>query len=162
MKAFRKNNHLRANRQQKGSVIAETGPAFFLLFIFFFFPMLDLISMPIFYCSCATLNDVQLREAVNLKKSMATDPSGPVKKNIPSTWSTLGVGKFVGLSKPIVTDVSYSDGVESDIYVTVSTTITCRPFLTIPFFVGVPGMSTDQSYTISTKRLLENPHNFNS
>lgn len=154
------NNYCRYLRKRRGSTIAETGPALTILFLFLFFPMLDLISMPIFYASCATLNDVQLREAVNIAKSEAESAGGPVKKHIPEQWASLGMGQFVGLTKPVETQVSYTPGVGDDIYVIVTTTINCRPFLTMPFFFPIPGMTTPLDYTISTKRLLENPHNF--
>lgn len=154
-------------RTKQGSAIAETGPALCILFLFLFFPLLDLISIPMSYCSCATLNDLQLREAVNLPRSQALDSSGLVKKKIPDAWRTAGIGQFVSLTEDPKTDISYKDGQSDsngvqDKYVIVTTTLVSRPFLTMPFFFGVPGMTMPMTCSITTRRLLENPGNFNS
>ncbi len=154
-------------RNATGSVIAETGPAFFILFLLLVFPLLDLIAMPMTYCSCATLNDLQLREAANLPRSQTLDASGPVRKDIPAAWKTAGIGQFVGLTEDPKTDVSYKDGQSDtngiqDKFVIVTTTVSTRPLLTMPFFLPVPGMTMPMTVTITTRRLLENPANFSS
>ena len=150
------------NRSTKGSSIAEFGPALLILFIFLFFPLLDLLTMPMHYMSCATLNDLQLREAVNVKKSEAESSSGAVKSQIPHDWQTLGVGQFVGVVTTPDTDVKYIDGEGEDKIVIVTTSITCRPFLTLPWFFPIPGLTVPSTYSITSRRILENQHNFDS
>jgi hypothetical protein len=155
------------NRNNKGSAIAETGPALLILFMFLFFPLIDVMTMGIDYVSTYTLNNVQLREAANLPKSQAASPAGPVKHNIPDQWKHSGMGAFVNVIGAPDTTVDYKAG-ESDItgtqdrYVIVTTKLTAHPFLTLPFPVPVPGMSAPMTFTIQTRRLLENPHFFDA
>jgi hypothetical protein len=154
-------------RNNKGSAIAETGPALLILFMFLFFPLIDVMTMGIDYVSTYTLNSVQLREAANLPKSQAADPAGQVKHNIPQQWKHSGMGAFVNVIGTPDTTVDYKTG-ESDStgtqdrYVVVTTKLTAQPFLTLPFPIPVPGMSAPMTFTIQTRRLLENPHFFDA
>jgi hypothetical protein len=151
----RTNRRSRRSRRARGSALAEFGPALFFLFIFAVFPVLDIIGLCFGYLSCVNMNDLQLREAVKLPKSLATSQCGTVMQTIPQTYMTTVMGAFSGLTDIPVTNVSYNPG-KSAIFVTVSTTVTVRPFLTIPFFVKVPGLGEPASFTISNSRILEN------
>ncbi|MBU6454805.1 MAG: hypothetical protein KGS72_23760 [Cyanobacteria bacterium REEB67] len=146
----------RAGRSGRGSAMSEFGPALFFLFIFAVFPVLDIIALCFGYISCVTMNDLQLREAAKLPKSLATAQAGPVQQTIPQQYMNTVMGAFSGLTALPATNVSYSVGTTT-IYVTVDTTVTVRPFLTIPFFVKVPGLGEPASFTISNSRILENP-----
>jgi hypothetical protein len=143
-------------RNTRGSAMSEFGPALFFLFIFAVFPVLDIIALCFGYISCVTMNDLQLREAAKLPKSLATAQAGPVQQTIPQQYMNTVMGAFSGLTALPATNVSYSVGTTT-IYVTVDTTVTVRPFLTIPFFVKVPGLGEPASFTISNSRILENP-----
>lgn len=143
-------------RRARGSALSEFGPALFFLFIFAVFPVMDIIGLCFGYLSCATMNDLQLREAAKVPKSEATSQSGAVQQAIPQKYMTTVMGAFSGLTALPVTQVDYKAST-SAIYVTVSTTVTVRPFLTIPFFVKVPGLGEPASFTISNSRILENP-----
>jgi len=117
---------------------------------------MDIIGLCFGYLSCATMNDLQLREAAKVPKSEATAQGGAVQQAIPQKYMTTVMGAFSGLTGLPVTQVGYKAST-SAIYVTVSTTVTVRPFLTIPFFVKVPGLGEPASFTISNSRILENP-----
>lgn len=150
-------------RKAKGGTMAETAPALLILFMFLLFPLVDVMTMGVDYVSCHTLNNLQLREAANLPKAQAQDAGGFVKKNIPDQWKHSGMGAFVNVVGTPATNVSYLDGETDttgtqDKYVVVTTTMTAHPFLTLPFYFPVPGMSAPMTFTISTRRLLENPH----
>ncbi len=156
-----------SSRAQTGNTIAETGPALFILVIMLFFPLLDLCAMGMSYCSCYSLNDLQIREAANLPKSEADQAGGAVRKSIPEQWKSQGIGRFVGVVGDPQTKIEYIAGETdgngiTDRYVVVTTTLQTRPFLTIPFFVGMPGLSSPATYSITQRRLLENPNNANS
>lgn len=156
----------RAKRKRSsfGGTIAETGPALFILLLMLFFPLLDLVAMGASYMSCVTLNDLQLREASLLPKAEAQSDTGAVKKKIPDDWKSKGIGAFVGLEKPVETTVDYVTGTKDkherqDMLVRVTTNVRCRPFLTIPFFPGIPGLGAPMDFRIQTERLVENYHN---
>jgi hypothetical protein len=70
------------------------------------------------------------------------------------------MGAFSGLTDLPATNVSYTLGKRA-IYVNVATTVTVRPFLTIPFFVKIPGLGEPASFTISNNRILENTQYYN-
>jgi len=146
----------RAIRKPRGSAISEMAPALFLLLVVAVFPVLDLIFDGLGYCACVTLNNLQLREAVRVPKSQATDPNGSVQLEIPNNWRASVFGGLAPLMAEPVTEVSY-DVVAGNAVATVSTTVQVRPLLVIPFFPNIPGLSAPMPLTITTSRILENP-----
>lgn len=118
--------------------------------------MLDLIFDGLSYCSCVTLNDLQVREAAKVPKSVATDPNGSVQNTVVSAWSNSALAMLAPLTQPVQTQVSYDLG-KGAVYVIVSTTVSVRPLLTIPFFAQVPGLSAPMAFTITHNRVLEDP-----
>lgn len=152
-----------SRKRDKGSTILETGPALLVLFMFLFFPVLDVMALGMLYTACYSLNDIQLREAANLPSAEATAANGIIKKVIPEKWLHTGLGAFVRAKGNPQTEVTYVDGQKdttgtTDKFVLVKTTVTAHPFLLLPFFFPVPGMSAPMTYSISTRRMLENPH----
>lgn len=143
-------------RRPRGSALSEFGPALFFIFIFAVFPVLDIIGLCFGYISCCTMNDLQLREAAKLPKSVATLQTGTVYQDIPQQFMATLMGSFSGLTDLPQTTVTYTPG-QTAVYVNVATTVTVRPFLTIPFFVKVPGLGEPTSFTVSNTRVLENP-----
>ncbi len=146
----------KGKRRQRGSAIAEFGPALFFIFIFAVFPVIDIIALSFNYTACASLNDIQLREAVKLPKSIATNPKGPVLGTIPDKWMATVLGGASGMIERPATTVDY-DPSSGNMYVQVSTTVTVRPLLNIPFFFKVPGLGAPATFTVSSSRLIENP-----
>ena len=148
----------RGARNAYGGSISEFGPALALLLICFFFPLVDLISIGISYCSCMLLNDLQVHEAALIPWKKAKSATGPVRHDIPLEWMDAGVGKFVKVQLPIKTKVSYRTGQAGDKIVAVSTTVTCSPFLPIPVPVAnVPGLNGPMTFNITSERTMENP-----
>jgi hypothetical protein len=146
----------KAGRKSKASALSEFGPALFFIFIFAVFPVIDLIAMGFGYTSCVTLNDLQLREAAKLPKSIANSQTGPVLSTIPQKWMTTIAGAMSGLTENPSTTLTY-EPYNGSIYVNVSTSVTVRPFLTIPFFTKIPGLGEPATFTIVNSRMLENP-----
>jgi hypothetical protein len=150
-------------RKANGSTMAETGPAIMILFMFLFFPLVNILAMSVAYGSCFTLNDVQCREAATLPKTQAENAGGIIKKQIVEQWKHTGLGAFVQSQGDPKTNLAYFAGAKDgngsqDQYVEVTTTVTARPFVTVPFFFPVPGMSAPVTFTISNRRMVENPH----
>lgn len=143
--------------------MSEIGPAMFILLIFIFFPALDLLGMAASYSSCMYLNLLQTKEAAVDPASDANSASGQVQKNVVDNWLANGVGKFVKTTAYPKTVVSYQNGQTdpntkiTDKIVTVQTTVSCQPFLTIPFFVSIPGLSAPMTFIFSSEATLENP-----
>ena len=160
MKTIPKRLHLidpsQKARPRRGSSIAEFGPALFFIFIFAVFPVIDIIALSFNYTSLMSLNDIQLREAVKLPKSIATNPKGPVLGTIPDKWMSTVLGGAANLEERPTTGVDY-DASSGNMYVQVSTTVTLRPLLNIPFFFKVPGLAAPVTFTVASSRLIENP-----
>lgn len=146
-----------AFRASAGSSIAEFGPALGLLLLSIFFPLLDLVMLGFSYCQCLTLNSLQSQKAAELSQAQATDPRGSVCQALPSAWQQTGMGSFVKLTEAPNTQLSYQDADKTDKFVVVSTTFTVQPFLNIPIVPGVPGMSAPATFTVSSKRVVEDP-----
>jgi len=151
-----KQRRVKHSGRSRGSALSEFGPALFFLFIFAVFPVLDMIALCFGYISCATMNDLQLREAAKVPKSQATLQSGSVQQGIPQQYMNTIMGAFSGLTALPVTQVGYVN-TNSSVFVSVSTTVTVRPFLTIPFFTMIPGLGEPATFTVSGNRILENP-----
>lgn len=151
----------RRTRTANGAGIAEFGPAMLVLLICIFFPLCDLISIGVSYSLLMVLNYNQVHEAALIDSVDALDASGSVKKGIPDTWRS-GMGHFVNMSGNVDTEVGYRDGETEnngpkDTIVRVKTTITCKPFLSIPFFVNIPGINAPFPLVVFQERPLENP-----
>ncbi len=150
MTLYRHNKSARSNR---GSSLAELPPALFLLIFFAIFPVINLIGMGFTYCSCALLNNLELREASRTPHIQLNATLTSLQQN----WQSSVVGQFAGLAAPPQTNVSYSSGNGADTYVTVSNVFTARSFFNLPFFKGVPGLGGAWTYTIAGDRVLEDP-----
>jgi hypothetical protein len=162
-----KTTRRKGQRKQTGTLIAELGPALWLLFIGIFFPLLDLINLGFIYGSGFTLNNLQARQCAVLPKSEAIDPAGAVKFGIPQDWQNSGLGKFVKLVSDPQTTVTYTPGTTEssgvqDINVQVSTTIVVSPFVQAEFIPDVPGLTAPFTFKFVSERVLENPDDVNS
>jgi hypothetical protein len=154
-------------RKQKGSFIAELGPALGFLFIGIFFPLVDLVNIGFIYASGFTLNNLQTRQGALLPKSEATDPTGAVMFTIPQDWKNSGIGKFVKMIGDPQTKVTYITGIPEssgvqDMSVVVSTTITVQPFVNAQFIPDVPGLTAPFTFNFTSQAVLENPDDVNS
>ncbi|MCA9802146.1 MAG: hypothetical protein KC777_09175 [Cyanobacteria bacterium HKST-UBA02] len=137
--------------------MAEFPVVMFVLLLFFFFPLIDLISVGVSYGLCGVLNSNQAREAALIRFDDAAKPDGLIKKGLPDDWLG-GMGKFVKIVGYPQTDIGYRDGQSGDKIVSVATTVTCSPFLPIPFPVAsVPGLNGPMTFTIVSERPMENP-----
>lgn len=140
-------------RGQDGASISEMGPALFILIFCGLFVVVDLIGVGFNYMCCMTLNDLQLREAAKLPSQVAAQDSGPVKHDIPAQFRQTVLGGLSGIRQDPVTVVEYGSN-QGNVFVTVSTTATVEPFLTIPIFPGVPGLGAPVRFTVSGTRLI--------
>lgn len=162
-------------RSKFGDSIAEFGPALFIVLMFLFFPMLNLISMGVYYGLGMVLNYNQVHEAALLPAAEAESNSGPVKKSIPDQWQA-GMGQFAKLNGKPETKITYRAGIErqavgagqndtTDKIVMVQTTIKCNPFLPLPLppsMVNIPGVNGPFTFTLTSEALMENPDNAGS
>jgi hypothetical protein len=161
------NRHrVRLDRKIKGSAIAEFGPALGLILIFFFFPLIDLLAVGLSYGFVMVLNYNQVHEASLLPASQASSPTGTVIQGIPAQWLN-GMGRFVKMQGSPVTAVTYRDGQlgadqVTDKIVTVTTTVICTPFFSIPLpCVNVPGINAPMTFSVLSERPMENPDDSN-
>lgn len=152
----------RRSRKKRGlgAALSEFAPALFFLMFFALFPVVDMIVCGYNYCSCLTLNDLQLREACKLPRSMAGAANGAVKLTIPQNWQSSIIGGLSGTTTLPETAVNYNLSKSGNVFVSVTTNCTINPFLTIPFFNGVPGVGAPFTVTITNKRVMENPANY--
>jgi hypothetical protein len=143
-------------RSQSGATISEMAPALFLLVIFALLPVIDLIVDGLGYCACLTLNNLQLREAARVPKSQATDPKGAVQLAIPTNWRNSAFGGIAPLMDDPQTSVSY-DVIANSAFVTVSTVVSVKPMIPVPFFSNIPGLGAPMVFTVASQKVLENP-----
>jgi hypothetical protein len=154
-----------AFRSRRGATLSEFGPALFLIVIFGLLPVLDAIFIGIDYASARYLNELQLREAQKLPRSSAISPNGPVVVTIPEQWRNSLLGGLANGNQAVVTVINYqpvpwqpvgSNQTENFWFATIETTVSFRPFLTIPFFQMVPGLGAAITFSVSGRRPVEN------
>jgi hypothetical protein len=145
-------------RNPHGITLSETGPALFLLLIMGIFPIMDLIFAGSAYTACVLLNNLELREAARLPASQVEN----AMIQIAHDWQVSGIGQYAGILGEPTTNYAYtvvpienSSGRQTETYVSVTTNVTLRPFLPIPFFNSVPALGAPVSYSITGRRLLE-------
>lgn len=157
--------HFKRKRSNSGSALSEFGPAFFLLLTFGLLPLIDVVFMGVDYAAAFYLNEMQLREAKKVPKSIATDPNGAVIKTVPELWRHGIVGGLTPSDSKISTTVGYTPVPWKPVeggqtlnfwFVTITTTASFRPFLTIPFLNGIPGLGAPIVYSISGRQPVEN------
>ncbi len=140
-------------RRTNGSAIVETGPALFILFIVILFPLIDLMYMGLAFAIVWYLNHLEVRElAVRLPTETAQ-----VLTDIDTLYTGTGFGAFVGLtnariSHPLSGGATYGGTPRT---VTCTTVATINPFLTIPFFTGIPGLNESATFRVTSTRLQE-------
>lgn len=162
LRTYRSRRQDSGSRRQYGSQLAELGPGLLVLIVMTFFPFMLIVSLGVTYGSGWTLNDLQLREAAVVPKYEAIAANGNVKKNIPETWRTMGLGKYTGLVSFPETTVTYKKGMtdganRQDWKVIVTTKIVAKPFvsMSVPFLSGVPGLSAPMTFQFSGERMVE-------
>ena len=142
--------------------MAEFAPALMVVLVCFFFPMIDMLGLALSYCLCMVLNYNQVHEASLLPAQTAQAANGPVKKFVVDAWLN-GMGKFVKMQGMPNTVITYRDGNANpdgqvEKHVSVSTTVQCLPFLSIPLPVfKCPGLNGPMTFTIASERPMENP-----
>ena len=115
--------------------------------------MVNLIFLGVVFSSCYALNNVELREAARTPNSKLSAALAALQSN----WQDNALGKIAGIKTAPISNISYSK-LGPDSYVSVSTTFTVKPFLSVPFFDKVPALGAPWSFTIYGKRVLENPN----
>ncbi len=154
---MKKYAQFQGKRTKSGSAINEMAPALFLLFFFAVFPMLNLIFLGLIFASCAMLNNLEVSEASRTPNSQLTASIATLQTD----WQNTGWGRLsVGSATPSY-NVTYIT-IGTDAYVCVGTTFTVKPFMSLPFFNGVPGLGAPWSFTVFGKRVLENSRYANS
>lgn len=141
---------MRSKRRERGSAIAEFGMSLFVIFIVLFFPMVDLAAVCTTYGFCWYFNSMETRELSCRTK--AEGEGGTVHQELVNAWKQTGFHSFIGgESTTYISQVSY----EPSDTVTNTTRITTRPFLTVPFFNGVPALGAPYTVVITSSRLRE-------
>ncbi|MBS1952615.1 MAG: hypothetical protein JST89_00370 [Cyanobacteria bacterium SZAS-4] len=152
----------KTDRNSKGVSIAEFGPALIVLLIFFFFPLVDVLSVCLSFGLCTVLNTNQLHEASLEPWQDAADPNGIVMKKIPTAWAN-GMGRFVKQSGVPVTVLSYRDGSQNsekqvEKVVRIETTVVCNPAIPLPIpIANIPGLNGPFTVRVSAEKAMENP-----
>jgi hypothetical protein len=155
----------RSLRGKRGATISEVGPSLFVIFIFGLLPAVDALFLGLDYASAYTLNELQLREAQKSPKSQVMRMDGPVVQTIPQQWKSSLVGGFVPSLPNPQTNISYAPVPWQPVggnqtldfwFVSITTTVTYRPFFAIPFLNGVPGLGAPVTMTVTNRRPVEN------
>lgn len=150
------------HRGRKGSAITEFGPALFFLFVLVFFPLIDVLYLACGYGFAWYLHSYEIRE-LSVRPPVAgnaTTVLGQVDDDF--LKSSPGLAKFLGIeSSNKATTITHAApvytpeaaGVRGEVRLT--TNILVKPFLYIPFFPNVPGVSASMPFTFTSSKPQE-------
>lgn len=142
-------------RRQRGAAIAETGPAIFLLLIIIFFPMLDLLEMGAGYVFSSIYHDYMIRELAIRTPQEGGNTAAMQKIN--TEFRASGFFSFLKMQDGDmrVDEVKYLPTIANPDQIQVSTTVRVRPFITVPFFDGVPGLGAPVDFKLASVKPQE-------
>ena len=151
----------RRKRAQTGHCIAEFGPALFLGIVGFFMPSFALICLGVDYFSCYELNDLETSEACKVSQTAVEAKASPLVR-VMKRWESSGLGRFVDPVEDPVTKVNYVESPDfgdksRDTYVTVTTTVKCRPFINVPLLKDIAGVGAPLTLTLANQSFCEYP-----
>lgn len=171
--------HRTPARNKKGS-IAELGPVLFIFFILIMFPLLDLSAMGISYVTAQILNWDLVRElslvpeqaSNRLDSSSHEDRLKQMAEARIEYWRNSGWGKFCGINSaeqapPLPGTALYSKNginctysirnlsVGTGRYLTVTTSMRVKPFISIPLMDSIPGIGASMPFSFSGEKLIE-------
>ena len=163
--------------------MAEFGPALILILIVFLFPMIDLIYLCIAYAAGWYCNHLVVREVACHNPTDVAAMSTAIT-TATTAWGASGLSTFIGnpsvtnnvafivVSKPVLGGSETVTGtfpfppaapnptqtVTTATYVgycTVTTTMSVKPFVTLPWIGDVPGINAPISFTFGDRRPQE-------
>lgn len=148
-------------RRSKGSAIAEMGPALFVLLICILIPLFDLLYICVGMGFGYFLHGTEIRE-------LATSKPWPVDGGVDATQAlqradndfvntTCGIASFLGITQANLSTAVTHPGFGASSYfaapagtgninpgtVTLTTQVSIRPWLYLPFLAGIPGMGAN-------------------
>jgi hypothetical protein len=179
---FKELNLKRKYKSYKGAIIEENVAALYLLFIFLFFPMLDLASMGLraffLWFACEQAAMAGSKGTIWSTNNYANNYYTSIQTQTTSTANSV-VNIFTGIqvtSGPTLTVIaqaipnsgatttvwtpSTSTFLDKSLYIPilqVSMTGTVQPFIIIPFIPNVPGLNTPFTMTVCSQQQIENP-----
>lgn len=142
-------------RRKRGSAVAETGPALFVLILLIFFPLIDLMGMAANYCFALLLHNAELRE-VALRRPVTSEANAAITRVDNEFFGTT----FANFLKLTSSDVTHSGPTwvthpDNSMTVELQTNVVCEPFLRIPMFGNVPGINAEFPFRFTTTRPQE-------
>ncbi|MBY0550001.1 MAG: hypothetical protein K2W95_22190 [Candidatus Obscuribacterales bacterium] len=150
-------------RSRRAASLLEFCSSFTVLILFVFLPLINLGTIFSIFSAATTLNDIQVRQASLIDYKETLRPGGPVKEDLPRAWERTGLAAYAGHIGKIETAVGYSLASTDkygtvDCWVTITTKLRLKPFLTVPGFPAViPGLNAPFDISIRSRKLLEDP-----
>ncbi|HEY9789913.1 MAG TPA: hypothetical protein V6D22_05925 [Candidatus Obscuribacterales bacterium] len=150
-------------RKSRGGAIAETGPALLLLIALIIVPVMDLLYMGLAYGFAWFLHNSEIRELAVNPPNVAQSQTFLNKVDNDFVTSSFGFASFLGINAGSMStkiqhaNPTYTAPVPPNTQgsVTLTTKVTVRPWLYIPFFVQVPGITADMVFSFTSEKPQE-------
>jgi hypothetical protein len=161
-----KKSYRRSIKNRKNGSLTEYVAVLGPLFIIFFFPMINLLSLCMTYFMCLALTNMQIETAAkfaynipvgNASYDATSDLASSIGSNSPlyTGWHN-SMGKFCSPSVTTTCNLTLLSDATADYRVTVNNTISANPLLSIPIGINVPGINQPVTLSIADSRLAEN------
>lgn len=152
----------RKSNRRRGSAIAETGPALFLLFIAVFFPLTDACYLLAGYAFAYFLHNTEAREC-SVRKPDNSQAAAYIQAADDDFYTNAGgIAQFLHLdganrfSRITHNGPNYTPGSNGQPgTMTLTTTVRIQPWFYLPLCAGVPGLGADIPLSFTTTKPQE-------
>jgi hypothetical protein len=150
-------------RQSRGGAIAETGPALLLLIALIIVPVMDLLYMGVAFGFAWFLHSAEIRELAVRPPDVSQSQAFLSKVDNDFVNKSFGFANFLGINSGTMStkiqhpNPTYVLPVPPNLQgsVTLTTKVTVRPWLYIPFFIQVPGITADMVFSFTSDKPQE-------
>lgn len=150
---------MRQSRGQKGSQLAEFGPALGIFILLIVFPLINCVYIGCAYGAGWFLNHTIVRELAltNPKDSQAVQAA---EDRIGASWANTGLASIIGITpsnysaKVTNRDLVYTPNQDPD-FVRLTSEVKVKPLVPMQAFASVPGLGADMTFSYTEEQPLE-------
>ena len=161
-------------RRSKGSAITEFGPSLFILLVVIFVPLLALFYIAVGYGFAYFLHNLEIREVATNPPNITAGTQALTRADTDFVNNSCGIAQFLGINSGNYTAKVTHPGFGASSYaappagvgnitpgtVTLTTNVSIRPWLDVPFLAGLPGVGAPLNLSFTdTKPEDENGQN---
>ncbi|MBX9877212.1 MAG: hypothetical protein K2Y22_02030 [Candidatus Obscuribacterales bacterium] len=150
---------MRNGRGQRGSQLAEFGPAMGIFILLIVFPLINFAYIGCAYGASWFLNHIMVRELA-LTNPKDKDAVEAAEDRIGQNWANTGLASLIGITpanystKVTNKDLTYTPSQNPD-FVRLTSEVKVKPLVPMQAFADVPGLGADLTFSFTEEQPLE-------